>query len=182
MLQPKLKKYYAFVPARDGEVTFGLERLSEIEDEIRVLHEEHFLETETTYLPTEFSPSYDRYKASEEAGQFVQFTARVGDVLAGYLQYYVFDDMHTNIKQAREDALFVSKRFRGNKLGPGMLAYAEDALRQLGCRMIGMTSKHPIGAPDLGPFLESRGYRKIAVFYTKELENDDVLQRSPTTA
>ncbi len=181
MSQTKLKKYYGFVPAKEGHVTFGLERLSEIEDEIRVLHEEHYRETESVYLPTEFNPSYDRYKASEEAGQFVQFTARVSDVLAGYLQYYVFDDMHTNIKQAREDALFVSKQFRGNKLGPGMLAYAEDALRQLGCRMIGMTSKHPVGAPDLGPFLESRGYRKIAVFYAKELENEDVLQR-PATA
>lgn len=168
--QTKLKKYYAFVPAREGQITFGLERIADIEDEIRVLHEEHYLETETTYLPTEFNPSYDRYKASEEVGQYIQFTARIGDVLAGYLQYYVFDDMHTNIKQAREDALFVSKPFRGQKLGPGMLHYAEDALRQLGCRMIGMTSKHPIGAPDMGGFLESRGYRKVAVFYIKELE------------
>ena len=181
MPQPKIKRYYGFVPAQEGEVTFGLERLAEIENELRVLHEEHYLETETTYLPTPFSPSYDRYKASEEIGQYVQFTARMGNTLVGYLQYYVFDDMHTNIKQAREDALFVSKKFRGQKLGPGMLAYAEDALRQLGCRMIGMTSKHPIGAPDLGPFLESQGYKPVAVFYTKELESEDVLQQ-PTTA
>lgn len=182
MQQTKLKKYYGFVPAKEGQVTFGLERIAEIEDEIRVLHEEHYLETEVLYKPTEFAPSYDRYVASEEVGQYVQFTARVGDVLAGYLQYYVFDDMHSHIKQAREDALFVSKRFRGNKLAPGMLAYAEDALRQLGCRMIGMTSKHPVGGPNLESFLESKGYRKVAVYYTKELEIDDVLPKSPTSA
>ena len=180
MSQTNPKNYYAFVPAQQGQVTFGIERISEIEDEIRVLHEEHYNETETEYLSTPFSPSYERYKASEAAGQYIQFTARVGDVLAGYLQYYIFDDMHTNMKQAREDALFVSKPFRGDKLGPGMLSYAEDALRQLGCKMIGMTSKHPIGAPNMGPFLESKGYRAVAVFYVKELENEDVLQRSTT--
>ncbi len=182
MPQTKLKKYYGFVPATEGQVTFGIERIADIEDEIRVLHEEHYLETEVKYKPTGFNPSYDRYRASEEAAQYVQFTARVGDVLAGYLQYYVFDDMHSHMKQAREDALFVSKKFRGKKLGPGMLAYAEDALRHLGCRMIGMTSKHPVGGPNLGSFLESRGYREVAVYYTKELEIDDVLPKSPAAA
>lgn len=169
-MQALTKKYYGFQPAREGEVIYGIERLADIEDEIRPLHEAHYNETETTYLETPFSPSYDRYKASEEAAQFVLFTLRVGSTLAGYLQYYVFNDMHTQMKQAREDALFVSAEFRGKKLAPGMLAYAESALQQLGCTMIGMTSKAPIGAPDLGPFLEKRGYRPVAVFYTKKLE------------
>ena len=172
----QLKKYYAFVPAKDGPVTFGLERLADIEGELRVLHEEHYNETEREYLGTEFSPSYDRYKASEEAGQFVLFTTRVAEHLAGYLQYYVFEDMHTNMKVAREDALFVSKDFRGKKLGPAMLSYAEDALRQLGCAMVGMTSKAPVGAPDIGPFLVKRGYKPIATYFVKKLESKDVLQ------
>ncbi len=165
-----VKKYYAFAPHKSGEATFGLERLADIEDEIRPLHEAHYNETETTYLDTPFSPSYDRYKASEEAGQFILFTARMGSTLVGYLQYYVFNDMHTQMKQAREDALFMHTDFRGKKLAPNLLSYAEDALRQLGCTMIGMTSKAPIGAPDLGPFLEKRGYRPVAIFYTKKLE------------
>ncbi len=170
-----LKKYYAFVPAKNGQVTFGLERLADIEDELRVLHEEHFNETERGYLGSEFNPSYDRYKASEEAGQFILFTTRVAERLAGYLQYYVFEDMHTNMKVAREDAMFVSKDFRGKKLAPAMLSYAEDALRQLGCGMVGMTSKAPVGAPDIGPFLEKRGYKPIAVYFVKKLEKKDVL-------
>ena len=167
---PATKKYYAFTPYQAGEATYGLERLADIEDEVRVLHEEHYNETETTYLDTEFSPSYDRYKASEEAGQFVLFTARVGSTLAGYLQYYVFDDMHTKQKQGREDAFFVSAPFRGQKLAPNLLAYAESGLAQLGCTMVGMTSKHPIGAPDLTKFLESRDYKPVAMFFTKKLE------------
>lgn len=165
-----VKKYYAFQPAKDGDTTFGLERLADIDSEIYPLHEAHYNETETTYLDTPFSPSYDRYKASEEIGQFVLFTVRIGSTLVGYLQYYVFNDMHTQAKQAREDALFITEKYRGKRLAPGLLAYAEDALRQLGCTMIGMTSKAPVGAPDVGPYLEKRGYRPVAVFYTKKLE------------
>lgn len=170
------KKYYAFQPAKAGEATFGLERLADIEEELRILHEEHYNETEANYLGTPFSPSYDRYKASEEASQFVLFTVRMGDDLAGNLQYYVFEDMHTNMKVAREDAFFISKRFRGNKLAPGLLSYAEDALRQLGCAMVGMSSKAPVGGPDIGPFLMKRGYKPIALYYAKKLESKDVLQ------
>jgi GNAT superfamily N-acetyltransferase len=169
-LQTLNKSYYGFTPHQSGEITLGLERLADIEAEIRPLHEAHYNETETTYLDTPFSPSYDRYKASEEAGQFILFTTRLGVELVGYLQYYVFNDMHTQMKQAREDALFISPIYRGMRLAPKMLAYAENALYQLGCTMIGMTSKAPVGAPDLGPFLEAHGYRPVAVFFVKKLE------------
>ena len=74
MSEPAIKKYYAFAPHVSGQTTYGIERIADIEDEIRVIHEEHYNETETLYLDTPFSPSYDRYKASEEAGQFVLFT------------------------------------------------------------------------------------------------------------
>lgn len=169
-MQATTNKYYGFQPATSGQAIYGIERLANIEDELRVLHEEHYNETETLYLDTPFSPSYDRYKASEEAGQFVLFTARVGSTLAANLQYYVFDDMHTEIKVAREDAFFVSKQFRGQKLAPALLAYAEDALRQLGCVKVGMSSKAPVGGPDIGPFLEKRDYKPVAIFYMKDLE------------
>ena len=100
---PQTNKYYAFQPATSGDAIFGIERLADIEDELRVLHEAHYNETETLYLDTPFSPSYDRYRASEEAGQFILFTVRLGSTLVGYLQYYMFNDMHTQMKQARED-------------------------------------------------------------------------------
>lgn len=168
---PQIRKYYAFTPHTSGEACFGLERLADIEDELRPLHEAHYNETETLYLDTEFNPSYDRYKASEEAGQFILFTVRVDSTLVGYLQYYVFNDMHTRIKQAREDAFFIVEKYRGKKLAPGLLSYAEDALRQLGCSMIGMSSKAPVGGPQIGPFLEKRGYTPVAMFYAKKLES-----------
>ena len=71
---------------------------------------------------------------------------------------------------AREDSFFVSKEFRGKKLAPALLAYAEDALRQLGCTKVGMSSKAPVGGPDIGPFLEKCDYKPVAIFYMKDLE------------
>lgn len=168
-MEQTVKKYYAFHPAKNGPVTFGLERMADIEAEIYPMHVEHYKETESyTGVPPNFS--YDRYKASEEAGQFVLFTARVGDVLAGHLCYYIFDDMHMNMKVAREDAFFIRKQFRGKKLGGSLMSYAEDALRQLGCKMVGMTSKVYVGGADTGPSLIKRGYKETAMYYTKMLK------------
>ena len=174
-MEQTLKKYYAFEPAKSGNTVFGLERLADIEDEIRSLHKEHYDETEIGYMGVECSPSYDRYRASEEVGQFVVFTVRVGEELAGQLCYWVFEDMHANMKVAREDAFFIRKQFRGQKLAPQLLNYAETALLQLGCGAVGMTSKAPVGAPDIGPFLIKRGYKPIAMYYLKKLEKEDVL-------
>lgn len=165
-------KYIGLPPFIDGDLAIGVERIEDIVNEVRVLHEQHYHETETLYLDTPFNPDYDRYIALERDKQFVLFTIRSGVELVGYLQYYVFRDLHTsNVYQAREDALFVTKQHRGRGIAPRLLAYAESFLYQLGCRYVGMSSKGPVGGPDIGPFLERNGYRPVATFYSKDLEN-----------
>lgn len=155
----------------DGDIAIGIEKLEDIVGEIRPLHEAHYNETEVLYLDHPFNPDYERYTALERDQQFVVFTVRSGWKLVGYLQYYVFRDLHTQgVYQAREDALFLSEQVRGRKLAPKLLAYAEDALRLLGCSYVGMSSKGPVGGPDIGPFLERKGYRPVATFYAKKLE------------
>ena len=72
----------------------GLERIADMAEEIRPLHAAHYGETEVLYLDAPFNPDYDRYKQSEAAGQFVVFTVRHDGQMVGYLQYYVFRDMH----------------------------------------------------------------------------------------
>jgi GNAT superfamily N-acetyltransferase len=163
--------YYGFHPAEDSGTVFGLERVADIEDELRLLHAEHFNETETLYLSEPFNPDYTRYKASEAANQFAVFTARVDSTLVGYLQYYVFRDMHSQgMYVAREDAFFVIKAHRGTGIASRLLSYAEDALKQLDCAYVGMSNKAPAGGPDIGRFLEARDYRPVATFFMKKLE------------
>lgn len=164
-------KYIGFPPYGDGATVIGIERISDMVDEIAVLHEEHYKETEKLYLDPDFLPDYERYKRLEEEKQFVVFTVRENWKMIGYLQYYVFRDMHTaSVLTAREDAYFITKQHRGRGLASPLLQYAEECLYQLGCRYVGMTSKGPVGGPEIGPFLENRDYRPVAMFYMKDLE------------
>jgi len=169
--QIKMPKYYCIPPVIKGNVAIGLEKFSDMLDQVGPLHILHYEETETEYLDDEFNPNYQAYMDMEKDGRFVCFTLRLGWKMVAYLQYYVFRDMHTQrVLNAREDAFFVHPLMRGQKIAPQLLAYAEDALKALGCRYVGMTSKAPVGAPDIGPFLERRNYRPIAVYYAKKLE------------
>jgi GNAT superfamily N-acetyltransferase len=163
--------YIGFPPFMDESITIGVERLADCEEALRVLHGEHYAETETLYLETPFDPDYQRYKELEARQQFVLFTVRNGLELVGYLQYYVFRDLHTQgVYQAREDAFFLNKKHRGHGIAPKLLSFAESCLCQLGCRYVGMSSKAPVGGPDIGNFLEHRDYRPVAMFYVKDLE------------
>ena len=165
-------KYYGVPPKTTGTMTIGVERFSDMLEEIQPLHYMHYEETETEYLDHPYNPNYPSYMEMEKDGRFICFTCRIGLKMVGYLQYYVFRDQHTQqVYQAREDAFFLHPLVRGKKIAPQFLAYAEDALRALGCHYIGMTSKAPVGAPDIGPFLEKRGYRPVAVYYAKKLES-----------
>lgn len=169
--------YCAFPPIIKGEVAIGIEKISNISEEIRPLHAQHYQETETLYLDDPFDPDYERYAQQEELGQYVQFTVRIDWKLVAYLQYYVYRDLHTQgVYQAREDAIFVTKEHRGKGIAPMILAYAEHVLPELGCTYVGMSSKGPAGGPDIGPFLEKNGYRPVATFFVKKLEKKDVLQ------
>lgn len=169
---PRRPRYYAFPPRQLGDAVFGIEKFNDNLSEVAPLHKMHYEETEAEYLDDPYDPNYDHYIRMEENGEFVQFTCRIGLKVVGYLLYYVFRDMHSRtLLVAREDALFVHPLMRGKKIAPMLVSYAEDALRALGCRLVGMTSKAPVGAPDIGPALEANGYRPVAVYYVKKLES-----------
>jgi GNAT superfamily N-acetyltransferase len=172
-------KYYGFAPLEIAAGTVvGIEKISQIVDEMRELHALHYAETETLYLESPFDPDYAQWAQLEREAKFVLFTTRVDGKLVGYLQYYVYRDAHSRGSLiGREDAFFLRPEVRGQGLAPKLLKYAEDILAKLGCKYIGMSSKGPVGGPDIGPFLESRGYRPVAVFYSKKVEgSNDVLQ------
>lgn len=167
----QMPQYYRVPPVIQGNFAMGLEKITDMEAEIRLLHEAHYNETETEYLDHPFNPNYGSYKQMEVDGRFVCFTVRIGWQMVAYLQYYIFKDLHTrDTLQAREDAFFIHPLVRGQKIAPQLLDYAEKSLIELGCNYAGMTSKAPIGAPDIGPFLEKRGYRPVAMYYAKNLE------------
>lgn len=166
-------RYIGFSPlVEPSGLVIGAEKIANMQPELAALHREHYAETETLYRAQyPCNPDYQRWMALEEMGQFVVFTARFPGEMVGYLQYYVFRDMHSKeVYIAKEDAFFVTKDFRGKGVAPKLLAFAEDSLRKLGCKSIGMSNKAPVGGPDIGGFLERRGYRPVATFYVKHIE------------
>lgn len=164
-------KYRAFQPEMTGDLVFGIERMSDMLDEIAPLHEAHYAETEDAYLSDPYDPDYARLFLLEEDGGYVVFTARLKEEIVGYVQYHMFRDLHTQqVYTAREDCFYITPKARGLGIAPKLLNYAENALRALGAKYVGMTSKHPVGGPDIAPFLEKRGYRKVAEYFSKNLE------------
>jgi GNAT superfamily N-acetyltransferase len=71
---------------------------------------------------------------------------------------------------AREDAFYLAPELRGGGLAAHILEYAEHFLQKLGCTYVGMTDKSPVGGAPIGGFLERKDYRKVAIYYVKELE------------
>ncbi len=168
-----MTRYYAFPPVSQNKYVIGHEKQHEIVEEIEPLYLTHYEETEKVYLPnTECAPNFVGYEALEKDGKFVLFTVRRLSTLVGYLQYHVYRDMHAQgALTAREDAFFLLPEHRQGGIGSRTLRYAEHCLRQLGCTYVGMTDKSPVGGAPVGPFLEREGYKPIATYYVKELEN-----------
>lgn len=165
-------KYRAFHPEILGDLALGIERMSDMLEEIAPLHKAHYAETEDAYLDDPYDPDYARLMLLEEDGRYIVFTVRVGGKLVGYVQYHMFRDLHTqHVYTAREDCFYLTPEARGSGIAPKLLLYAENSLRALGAKYIGMTSKHPVGGPNIGNFLEKRGYRRVAEYFSKKLED-----------
>lgn len=164
--------YNAYPPFIKGDLAIGIEKFADMVGDIYPLHCLHYEETEKEYLDADIDPNYEHYMEMEKDGRFVCVTLRYKWHMVGYLQYYVFRDQHSrHMLQAREDAFYILPEFRSKGLASPVLEYAENAMKYLGCSYIGMTSKAPVGAPDIGPFLQKRGYNPVAVYYAKKLED-----------
>ncbi len=163
--------YYSFNPIIEGDLVIGVERFAESGEELVALIGEHYQETEATYLSDEYNPNIAQYRAMEEAGMTCIFTVRDKGKLGGYLMFNIYRGLHCQtVHQAREFAFYLAPELRGRKLAPKLLHYAEDCLKQLNCKLVGMSSKVFTGGTDIGPWLEKEGYQPIAVYYVKELE------------
>jgi GNAT superfamily N-acetyltransferase len=168
-------QYYAFptktVTLQETTFTFGVEKLSDIKDEIAPLFALHWNEVEKG-TPLEMDVDYASYFVSEKNGQFAMFTARTDGKLVGYLACYVYQSGHAKREYiGREDAFFLSPECRGKGAASVFLDYVESSLKKLGCKIFALSSRHPTGGTDLVPWLTKRGYTPSAVVMMKELRD-----------
>ena len=102
-------------------------------DEVMDIAKEHWNETEGYRHGQLFSPDKSRYLYLESIGFYHQFTARDGDMLAGYGGIYVMPSMHTQKMVASEDTYFLLPAYRKGRNAIRFLRFIEDYLKDLGC-------------------------------------------------
>lgn len=157
------------IPFKDFEIQRIL--IADSVEEVRPLHAAHYAETETKYKKHQVAVKYDHYVACEKAGTLQVFGARLAATqqLVAYLFVYVSPSAHDSSMVATEDMYFILPEHRGSGLARRLLQYSKARLKELGVDYFFMTSKKPVGGPNIGMFLESEGFKAVAISFMVEL-------------
>lgn len=155
-------------PQTSGEFVFAAERMEDILEEIKPLHQAHWKETEEHRHGLEFNPDYETFIKYERAGRCIVFTLRSGGRLMGNFALYLNKSMHTQTLFATEDTLFLVPEARKGRVAMRFIGYAEQALKQLGVREIDVSVKLVNKA---GRFFQMIGYKHVENGLSKILEN-----------
>lgn len=159
-------------PAKFGRqeyrgIVFQAERLADILEELKPLHQEHWLETEKHRHGIALNPDYDFLLAKERAGELLQFTARIDGALVGNLRWYIGLSCHTQTSFAEEDTLYLTPSARGAFTAVNFIRFSESALRSIGVHEIRADTKLVNNA---GALLRRLHYKPVAMRFIKFLE------------
>ena len=125
----------AFASVQHGDFTLRAESFRQVLDELKPLHEAHWLETEKFRHGLRLNPDYEAMALRERQGRLLQFTARRAGSLVGHLRLYTGLSLHTQTVVAEEDTLYIDPAHRGGFMVMALLRYAEQVL----------TALHPAG-------------------------------------
>ncbi len=163
----------AFGQITHGDYTIAVERFSDIADEMHLLHEMHWQETEKHRHGLVMNPNYLEFVARQRRGQMIQFTLRSSmGLLVGNLRMYLAESLHTQTRYASEDTLFIHPDHRGSFVVMALMRFAESSLRAIGIKEIRVNSKL-INKADV--LMRRMGYMPVATEFVKFLGEDHVL-------
>lgn len=155
-------------PEQYGEFTFAVEKMDDIAEEVKPLHQAHWRETEAHRHGLELKPDYETFCRYERAGRYILFTLRNNGTLLGNCAMYLDNSTHTQTLIATEDTLYILPEARRGRVAHRFVAYVENSLKQLGAREISITVKTVNKA---GRFFRMLGYRHVENGLTKVLED-----------
>lgn len=153
-----------------GELTFAVEKIEDIAEEIKPLHKSHWDETEAHRHGLPFNPDYETFFRYERAGRYVLFTLRREGVLLGNCAMYLDKSTHTQTLIATEDTLFLMKDARRGRTAMRFVDFIERSLGQIGAKEICITVKTVNKA---GKFFRALGYKHVEDGLVKVLEDVD---------
>ena len=151
-----------------GTMTFQAEHLANILEEIHPLHVAHWHETEGYQKGIDLDMDYPAILEDEWAGRMVQFTARCDGKLVGNLRVYLSRSRHTKRPFAVEDTLFMLPEYRKGRSGLRFMQFAENGLREMGCRELRVTTKM---VNKVHLLLEFMGFQRVAYELVKYLKD-----------
>ena len=141
-----------------------VERFSDIQDELHVLHELHWLETEGHRHGLRMNPDYAKFIQRERMGTLIQFTLRKDGELVGNMRLYINTSIHTQTRYASEDTIYIKPEHRGGMRAIALMRFAESCLLSLGIREIRGNSKMVNNADVL---MRRLGYTPVAIEFVK---------------
>jgi GNAT superfamily N-acetyltransferase len=138
------------------DITFQVERLTDILGEIQPLIEAHWQEIALYKDQFPLNPNYEKYRMLDAGGMIHTVTARKDGELAGYYISFVMPHLHyQDCLVALNDILFLKSDYRRGRVGMKMISFAEQELSKLGVHrmMIHVKTQH-----DFSPLLLGMGF------------------------
>lgn len=145
------------------KITFAVEPLHQIKDEIKTLIELHYQELEWT-KSVALNPDWEKYEYADNNGSLAIFTARDEDLI-GYNVFFLNESLHyKGLKQAIQDLIFIHPDKRG--FGKYFIYWCDEKLKEIGMQRV---YYHLKASNNFGPsLLEPMGYKLIDHVYGKE--------------
>lgn len=159
-----------FPRAEQDGLTFQVERMRDVVEEIKPLHFAHWQETELYRHGQPFNPDYESFMSSERAGRYMLFTVRHQGELVGNCAVYVQRCTHTQIWVATEDTLFIRSDHRKGRVGIKFFRYCESILNALGVTEVRFSVKT---VNRVWKAWQREGYAITAYEMTKQLKGSD---------
>jgi len=154
-------------PHIHGDTVMARERMEDIVEEMKLLHQAHWNETEMHRHGLALNPDYDEFIRYERAGRYVLFTLRNDGRLQGNCALYLDKNTHTQTLIATEDTLYLLPEARKGRAAKRFIEYCENSLKSLGVKEINVSVKT---VNKVGRFFGMLGYRHLENGLSKILE------------
>jgi hypothetical protein len=157
-------------PEACGEFTFAVERIEDIEEEIKPLHKSHWDEVEESRRSLTLKPDYNLFARYERAGRFILFTVRVDERLVGHCSLYLTESAHTQTLIATEDTIYLLPEARKGRNAMRFVSFVEQSLLQIGVKEIHISVKTTNKA---ARFFQILGYKQTDIALKKVMEAEN---------
>lgn len=148
-----------------NEVTYRVERIQDIRDEMTPLITPHWEEVALNKAEIPLDVDWDWYGGLQDAGVLHCTTARADGKLVGYALFIVSGSLrYRGLRMAENDVFYLAPEYRRGLEGARLFKAAEAHLKAKGCtKMLLKTKLHK----DLDVLFRRLGFKPIERYYSK---------------